>query len=242
VPPLGSPESGNTHSQWILQIYGLQFSGLPHGRQIRTFFLTQAEAFFSIHSKEANDLVDQYKGRFDIDASMLTLTPTSCLEIKFGDNLEGNIKGYIKIPIVPSAKNDDRTNIPANSFAYVPLLKDALYSNFTKKTYGDLHTLLRESAFSSDTVTNGKGMIIGMNDKNGYNFIIREQYKISFTAPATADSSAMCSLKEPIYRNCAVVHGPLSISYDGPREHVDLSLLSSSLPIRSTSVCGYSQF
>ena len=187
-------------------------------------------------------MVDQYKGRFDIDASVLTATATSCLEIKFGDSMEGNILGYIKIPIVPSAKTDDRMNIPADSFAYVPLLNGTLYSNLTKKTYGDLHTLLRESAFSSDTVTNGKGMVIGRNNKNGYSFILREQYQISFNPKAMTDSSGMCSLKELIYRNCAVVHGPLKISYDGPREHVHLSLLSSSLPIRSTSVCGYSQF
>lgn len=153
--------------------------------------------------------------------------------------------GFIKVPIVDSAKNDDRTNLPANSYAYVPLLNTGLanFTKYTQKTYDSLHMLLRESVFNSDTVANGKGLVIGKNEKGGYNFVLRQQYKIvSAAVPTTTDTSGNCKLKDHIYRNCAVVHGPLrsTSEFNGPKDHVEFVDSSSSLPISSTSASGYS--
>lgn len=84
-----------------------------------------------------------------------------------------------------------------------------------------------ESAFNSDNVRNGKGMVVAKNIRNeGLSFILRQVYFIdnlasfSFTALTSEDNS--CPKAEgALYRNCAVVQGPLKDGeiYTGNRYH-----------------------
>ncbi len=168
-----------------------------------------------VHTHHANDVADSYSATLPVGTSE-TFVNNDCVTVQFHGKSSG-AEYYARYPLTPGPADDYNhvRSMPQNSYLYVPITS----VNSTDVEFIDTQEeVILQSAMNVEGKHADKGIVIITAPNGGYHFILRQLVFGSAVSAVNIDNSVGCPASgEKIYRNCAVVHGPLK---DGQTYHI----------------------